>query len=203
MGRFINADVFASTGQGVLGNNMFVYCGNNPTSRIDASGELWGIVVGVVCGIIATINDIYQLARNDEKKVTATKTAEGKSVQVSNSIMIITPWVKMGYSIYLNYFSEYKDYFTGSSTGMVFEWVVHNVGFHGFSIIEKTKLVFNQDTTTVTKHKESCRNVDLGPTIYHDSGTGMRGKMSTVMKGAYNVLFPKCARFDAFMYYLN
>lgn len=38
MGRFINADAFASTGQGLLGNNMFAYCLNNPVSRKDNYG---------------------------------------------------------------------------------------------------------------------------------------------------------------------
>ena len=38
IGRFINADVYTSTGQGVLGNNMFAYCGNNPANRADPSG---------------------------------------------------------------------------------------------------------------------------------------------------------------------
>ena len=38
MGRFINADAYASTGQGVLGNNMFAYCGNNPTIFSDEYG---------------------------------------------------------------------------------------------------------------------------------------------------------------------
>ena len=38
--RFINADSYASTGQGFLGYNMFAYCGNNPVSRVDASGSM-------------------------------------------------------------------------------------------------------------------------------------------------------------------
>ena len=38
MGRFLNADAFASTGQGLLGNNMFAYCGNNPVNCSDPSG---------------------------------------------------------------------------------------------------------------------------------------------------------------------
>ncbi len=38
MGRFINADVFASTGQGVLGSNAFAYCSNSPISNIDYDG---------------------------------------------------------------------------------------------------------------------------------------------------------------------
>ena len=38
VGRFLNADTFASTGQGILGNNMFAYCGNNPISHWDPLG---------------------------------------------------------------------------------------------------------------------------------------------------------------------
>ena len=41
MGRFINADNYPSTGQGLLGNNMFAFCGNNPVSRKDNSGYFW------------------------------------------------------------------------------------------------------------------------------------------------------------------
>ena len=38
MGRFINADALVTTGQGLLGNNMFAYCRNNPVCRRDISG---------------------------------------------------------------------------------------------------------------------------------------------------------------------
>jgi RHS repeat-associated protein len=38
LGRFLNADAFIATGQGILGNNMFTYCSNNPANRIDTSG---------------------------------------------------------------------------------------------------------------------------------------------------------------------
>ena len=37
-GRFLNADALTSTGQGILGNNMFAYCGNNPICYADNSG---------------------------------------------------------------------------------------------------------------------------------------------------------------------
>lgn len=40
IGRFINADAFTSTGQGLLGNNMFAYCGNNPVVYEDDSGGM-------------------------------------------------------------------------------------------------------------------------------------------------------------------
>ena len=48
MGRFINSDVLAATGQGVLGNNMFAYCGNNPVSRVDHGGNFWDTIFDVV-----------------------------------------------------------------------------------------------------------------------------------------------------------
>ena len=40
MGRFINADVYATTGVGLLGNNMFAYCNNNSVSLVDTTGTL-------------------------------------------------------------------------------------------------------------------------------------------------------------------
>ena len=41
VGRFINADKYVSTGQGILGNNMFAYCNNNPVRNADKSGHAW------------------------------------------------------------------------------------------------------------------------------------------------------------------
>ena len=38
IGRFISADALVSTGQGILGNNMFAYCNNNPVLYIDETG---------------------------------------------------------------------------------------------------------------------------------------------------------------------
>ena len=38
-GRFINADGLLSTGQGILGYNMFAYCMNNPVNGIDPCGS--------------------------------------------------------------------------------------------------------------------------------------------------------------------
>ena len=40
IGRWINADAYASTGQGILGNNMFAYCLNSPVSRVDMNGNI-------------------------------------------------------------------------------------------------------------------------------------------------------------------
>ena len=36
--RFVNADAYASTGQGILGINMFAYCLNGPLTYVDSQG---------------------------------------------------------------------------------------------------------------------------------------------------------------------
>ena len=38
-GRFINADSYVSTGQGITGTNMFAYCANDPVNLIDEDGQ--------------------------------------------------------------------------------------------------------------------------------------------------------------------
>ena len=46
LGRFLNADALVSTGQGFVGNNMFAYCLNNPSTMADPTGQVaWGAVV--------------------------------------------------------------------------------------------------------------------------------------------------------------
>ena len=45
--RFINADTYVSTGQDILGHNMFAYCGNNPVIRIDIGGNRWEYVIEI------------------------------------------------------------------------------------------------------------------------------------------------------------
>ena len=40
-GRFLNADGYVSTGQGILSSNMYAYCENNPVNRVDETGRFW------------------------------------------------------------------------------------------------------------------------------------------------------------------
>ncbi|MBR5678465.1 MAG: RHS repeat-associated core domain-containing protein, partial [Paludibacteraceae bacterium] len=56
--RFISADVYLSTGQGVLGHNSYEYCLNNPINRVDGDGNWsgWataGLIIGAVLCVAA------------------------------------------------------------------------------------------------------------------------------------------------------
>lgn len=63
--RFISADVYMSTGQGILGGNMFAYCLNNPVNRYDEHGNSslpnWAkvaigavVIIGLAVATVAT-----------------------------------------------------------------------------------------------------------------------------------------------------
>ena len=59
VGRFLNADALLSTGQGMLGNNMFAYCNNSPTSLKDPNGH-FGILT--LIGIGAFVGGLIDYA---------------------------------------------------------------------------------------------------------------------------------------------
>ena len=54
--RFLNADSYASTGQGFTGYNMFAYCGNNPNVRFDPNGTGWlGALISGGISFVSTL----------------------------------------------------------------------------------------------------------------------------------------------------
>ena len=48
VGRFISGD--SRLNNDITGSNTFIYCGNNPVSRVDAQGEGWHILIGAAIG---------------------------------------------------------------------------------------------------------------------------------------------------------
>ena len=110
LGRFINADVFTSTGQGLLGNNMFAYCGNNPIIYSDPAGysplgaaensshRSWLSTYGIYVGGIATYGFVVTTAPTliEATKETAEKVIEwvesslGTSERKGNHVYVLS-----------------------------------------------------------------------------------------------------------------
>ena len=66
--RFLNADGFTQTGQGLLDKNMFAYCGNNPVNRIDSSGKFWGAVAAIVLVAVGIASTLGGCSRSEKPK---------------------------------------------------------------------------------------------------------------------------------------
>ncbi|MBE5868816.1 MAG: RHS repeat-associated core domain-containing protein, partial [Lachnospiraceae bacterium] len=62
VGRFLNADGYASTGQGLVGFNMFAYCGNNPVNRVDPIGQFWKELWGTFIQTIQQARGYFAVA---------------------------------------------------------------------------------------------------------------------------------------------
>ena len=83
--RFLNADAYASTGQGIIGNNMFAYCQNNPVANYDPSGhsstssieQFFSEIFDILNRLIKTIVHYFGPFSDDEKVLIATIAAEG------------------------------------------------------------------------------------------------------------------------------
>ncbi|MBQ6165452.1 MAG: RHS repeat protein [Clostridia bacterium] len=62
LGRFLNADVYQDTQQGVVGTNMFAYCNNNPITMIDPEGKAAQTKINAIqLNYITTMLKIYSL----------------------------------------------------------------------------------------------------------------------------------------------
>ena len=82
IGRFLNADAFVSTGQGVLGYNMFAYCLNNPVNYSDKTGmvvEDWAGWIGEQLGEL-----FYELITGDDHPSHQTRELENQIRQEQN-----------------------------------------------------------------------------------------------------------------------
>ena len=136
--------------------NLYAYCGNDPVNKYDPTCHfgiltIIGIIIGVVA-LAATANDIYQIASGNVY-VDMNKT-NSENVHIENSYKILTPWMRYGYSFYLNHFTpNTKDVIQGSTAGVQFEWELHNyaawLGIGG----------------------DSAKHLDVGKSIFADGKT--------------------------------
>lgn len=62
VGRFVNADDYIFTNQGLLSLNTFAYCHNNPICCIDKSGTFPWLVVGIAALVVVAIGVDHWLA---------------------------------------------------------------------------------------------------------------------------------------------
>jgi len=57
--RFINADSLSCGHKGLLANNKFSYCANNPVVRADTNGNFWGTIFDIVSFCVSVVEVIH------------------------------------------------------------------------------------------------------------------------------------------------
>ena len=72
MGRFVNGDGYADTGMDLTSSNMFAYCGNNPVTRADPTGEFWFAAI-VLAGIMVSTALIFSGSSTVNQTASPTK----------------------------------------------------------------------------------------------------------------------------------
>ena len=83
----MNADGYASTGQGIPGNNMFAYCGNNPVNRKDPTGQFWiTAIVKKVVTVIAVAAKIGCTAKETKRVQKELSSLQKPSVDITDSL---------------------------------------------------------------------------------------------------------------------
>ena len=92
IGRFLNADTFVSTGQGLLGNNMFAYCNNSPIPNKDSTGHFLFTAIGaLVGGALGAISAAIEGKREEEFWASvASGAASGAVSGAAADIIVVT-----------------------------------------------------------------------------------------------------------------
>ena len=113
VGRFINADGYVSTGQGVDGNNMFAYCLNNPINYFDKNGEVpgWIIIIGFIA--LMGAGGAILGASSDEKLL---KNPNEEFITKNNAIKVFNEQTGENINIFDNYDVVEKDEKTNEET---------------------------------------------------------------------------------------
>ncbi len=157
--RFISADTYISTGQGLNGHNKFAYCGSNPINRMDPSGKSWVvIIVKVIVTAVLSVGALSLTACDMRTDSGAARyLAEKEDVVVGE-----TPYD--AYNCYGNAILKQErtwpvGYYQGASTRETFGYVQKELGVNN---VEEVDL----DTYTVGEN-EYLVALKCGKTDFH------------------------------------
>ena len=196
-GRFINADGYITTGQGVLSYNMYAYCMNNPVMMSDPSGyysfeELWEdgcelLYHGAVWVDTYVATPVEKYVWEPLVDVLAGDTDNIKHEVSDGNVKIIDSYkINNPFTMYKFLKENCDDQISGSIVGTMYEWYVHNAGYKGKQLADFL------GTDYVSDKLGGCASVDFGSTIYADD----HGALTNVMCGAYLWLCHPFAIYD-------
>ena len=151
--RFINADGYISTGQGLIGYNMYAYCNNNPVNCVDSSGTIPGMVMmqlyeGSSIKSIADRVNINGNNPNGDIKISITQTNGKINVKIYDSYRFIDRNIQKQI---LQIIFQNEDYIKYGGLGesllqmILIEWNGHNLMYWGTELREDFDAMVRSD----------------------------------------------------------
>ena len=119
--RFINADSYSSTGQGIIGYNMFAYCNNSPVIQADHTGE-FGLLTLVSAVVSAAVNvaTTYIAAKATGQEYTLTDALVSAAIGAVNAIPGAGPFTAGGISGAYSAYTAVKNGATAGEAALCF-----------------------------------------------------------------------------------
>jgi RHS repeat-associated protein len=146
--RFISADGYVSTGQGILGNNMFAYCGNNPVMGYDPTG-MWTITFSFgfdITFLIVGISRNISIAFDDDGNVVI-QTSYSEPFFVNDGETLHIGLFDAGFGFALQYTEDDTVYdlegpttYVGTSAGTGLFYTGADMVFSGYNPIKEKTL---------------------------------------------------------------
>ena len=108
VGRWINADGYISTGNGVLEKNMYAYCLNNPVNMLDPSGEI-AITTLILIGSIVSGVAVASYTAYTSHKYTGKVDWNNTILSGLSTFAFCYTYGMSAYGMYVSY-CDYKGY---------------------------------------------------------------------------------------------
>jgi hypothetical protein len=128
----------------------------------DISGEFPVLLtIAVVAYAVWTVVDLCKVYNGE-------LSFDEETGNLNNSDKVQNPSVIFGYSLYMKYASDYKDYFDGSAGGIAAEWMWHNALFDASSVLKKigVNTIFGENVSDIYS---SAKTAGFGSSVFRDT----------------------------------
>ena len=173
--RFINADSYASTGQGFLGVNMFAYCSNNPVNNFDNDGKRQGHASAIAkakrknaqekynedtINIYMEGNGVDDASKLNVRFYIADAEKGYVNINIDKSLEITDVYDMYAVLTVIVNSEYYSEEMFGSVDYMIGQWIAHNECYNIASTSDSGYTIM-QRISGATNPIESARSLDL------------------------------------------
>lgn len=173
LGRFINADNYPSTGQGLLGNNMFAYCNNSPIAFDDSTGHALRSCIVAMRDCVEGTSKPYITDQDDasvgDKPFGLASVSHGGCGAVASYNALVTMGYSTSFDEVLAYYNSQMGYTLGFGlTGLLPYNVAQYFTTLGFTVVTTNQ---REQIDLLSKTADGCIMYYKFPRTYNPIGS--------------------------------